>query len=305
MKPSGTGAGSVTTLRSGLIMGVIVTIAASAALIATDALAGKKLKTKSATVEIPSGEPGSVTATCKKKQKAVSGGFESEEFDPGAMDNSVIFPFTSVREGKRGWHSAGVNFGDPNPFTSHAYCRKQKKLKVASAEVEAPPVPASGVPVEVSATATCPKGTKALSGGFDNPDAHLDPGDATLVLAKLSRKRGGRKWEVRGGNLGNDEGTLTAQVNCHKGKKPKPKEASVALDGDPTIDATEVTAQCPKKKRVVSGGFESDVPVTLNGPLFTASKRVGKRGWHVAAAAGVDAEITSYAYCEKTKKKKR
>jgi hypothetical protein len=64
---------------------------------------------------------------------------------------------------------------------------------------------------------------------------------------------------------------------------------TVTLDGE-----TPVTAECPGKRKAVSGGF---APESLGVPVSRSSK-AGKRGW-TAEGLGFKIDLTVYAYCSR------
>jgi hypothetical protein len=249
---------------------------------------GAKLKTKSASTTLSSGEFDSVTAKCKKGTKAVSGGFETVN-DP---NTPVILPYMSRAEGRRKWSSAGFNEGDPGELTSFAYCREQK-VKRRSSETTLAPAETETL------TARCPRGSKVLSGGFDNPDFFIGGTSATVIFPFESLKTGKREWSVSGINLGNVPGELVTQVTCGEGKglKTFDEELSFVAGG---VD--DVSVRCGGERRVVSGGFETTLTAADERVFTFASHKVGRREWEVRALNVVGpVTLTAYAYCEKKK----
>jgi hypothetical protein len=252
---------------------------------------GAKLKTKSASTTLSSGEFDSVTAKCKRGTKAVAGGFDSE-IDLGGGPTEAIIPYMSRAEGGREWSSAGYNVSEPGELTSFAYCRDQK-IKRRSSETTL----SAGETDTV--TARCPRGTKVASGGFDNPDFSISGPSATAIFPFASLKTGKREWTVSARNLGDASGDLVAQVNCHerKGLKTADEDLSITSSG-----VHDVVAECAAGRRVVSGGFDYSLEPSLGAFVF-ASHKVGKREWEVEALDLVEpATLTAYAYCEKKKK---
>jgi hypothetical protein len=256
--------------------------------IASGALAGKKLKTKSETVEADAGERGFASGFCSPATAAVSGGFEA---DPVVFGEPTPFYFIdgSLRSGGRSWISEGANIGAiggaPGTLTSYAYCREER-IKSKRVTVSVAPDQAQTV------SAKCKRGTKAVSGGFDADDIGFGSSGPFLRIT-TSRKSGGRTWEVRAANAGDETGELTAQVNCREGKGLKTRQRSAELDNE----VFELDAKCKRKQRVVSGGFAGPDLVGPEGLIPFASMKVGKRGWHLAGL--VTGEVTVYAYCEK------
>jgi hypothetical protein len=264
-----------------LIWGLIVALAGG---VLAGVASGNKLKTRSATTTVPGDETGSVTADCDPGTKAVSGGFETEFDFAGGTVFAVV---DSLRQGARSWTATAQNFfsGNPAPLTSFAYCRDEK-VKSSSEDVDLE------VGEDDTVVATCPSGTKALSGGFDGEF------DDSVVLPQISRKLGKRKWEVTGIDYVEPD-DLTAQVNCREGRALRTKQATATVDNDNTATAI---AKCKRRQRVVSGGFAQDVPVK-GGPFTYESRKAGKRRWRVSTWANFPTDITAYAYCEKKKKK--
>jgi hypothetical protein len=253
---------------------------------------GAKLKTKSASETISTGEFDSVTAQCKRGTKAVAGGFDSE-LDLDTLDTGAFLVYGSRAEGGRKWTSAGINLGDPGELTSLAYCRDQK-IKRRLQDTTVDPLGETE-----TVTARCPRGTKVASGGFDNPDFNIN-GNTIAIAPSVSKKVGKREWTVTGTNLGDTAGDLVAQVNCHERKGLKTEEEEVSITEEGVHDAE---ARCSRKQRVVSGGFDFSLEPS-EGAFVFASHKVGKRAWEVEAVdVEAPATLTAYAYCEKKKKK--
>lgn len=252
---------------------------------------GAKLKTKSASETLSTGEFDDVTAKCKRGTKAVAGGFDSD-IDFGGPTEAII-PYMSRAEGGRKWTSAGLNFEDPGELTSFAYCRDQKIKRRSEEET------LSGGETE-TLTARCPQGTKVASGGFDNPDFVLN-GTNIAIFPNESMKTGKREWTVSASNLAPDSGELVAQVNCHERKGLKTADEDVFIT---EAGVHDVVAKCAAGRRVVSGGFDYSLEPSLGAFVFSSHK-IGKREWEIKAIDVIDeATLTAFAYCEKKKKAK-
>jgi hypothetical protein len=259
---------------------------------------GANLKTKSKTVEAEGLEHVAATAKCKPGQKAVSGGFDAEEFDFDTDTGPLFFSDQSSGTGGRSWTGEAVNTGEAEgDFTSHAYCRDEKVKRRSFTE-------SVGIDDTETLTAKCKPGTTAVSGGFDAEEATLSLPPTPLFLVTVSRKVGKRTWEVTARNRGNEIGDLSVQVNCHEGKALKTKQTSVLLEDDGQA-AFDLEAKCKRNQRVISGGFAggSDFPIPSEGGGIVpfASMKTGKRAWHVDGFG--EGEVTAYAYCEKKKAK--
>jgi hypothetical protein len=251
---------------------------------------GAKLKTRSDTTTIDGGESGTATAQCDQGTKALSGGFDTDlGLDPG---DSVIATYSSLATGGRKWSSSGFNFEDPGQLTSFAYCRDQK-VKRRTDETSIAPFERETV------TAKCPRGTKAISGGFDNPTFELGP-DASVIFPFESRKVSKREWLAGGANLTDVTGTFVAQVTCREGKGLKTAEEQTFIN---KAGLHTVTAHCKRTQRLISGGFNFAIFPSGDAFVFSSHKE-GKRGWEVSVIDFQEpAELTAFAYCEKKRKK--
>jgi hypothetical protein len=86
---------------------------------------GLKVKSATATVDLFP-DTSFATARCKKGSTAVSGGFDSPEFDPSGAE-SETYPYLSRRSGKRRWTVAGFNESTSRSLeiVAYAYCEKK------------------------------------------------------------------------------------------------------------------------------------------------------------------------------------
>jgi hypothetical protein len=249
---------------------------------------GAKLKTKSESTTLSADEQDTVTAKCKRGTKAVSGGFDADlEFDR----NPLVVVYGSHRDGGRKWSASAYNAGGPDSgsLTSYAYCR-DAKVRARSSETTLEGNETG------SATARCPRGTKVFSGGFENPE--FGESQDVAILPFESRKTGRREWTVSATNLADGDGTLVVHVYCREGKGLKTVEQDVFNDVE---DTWELTPQCQRGKRVVSGGFDYTISIDgSDGPFIYSSHKVGKREWQVEGFNRNEAAtFTAYAYCEK------
>ena len=86
---------------------------------------GVKLKQRSSETTLPTEDPDTEEARCKRKERVVSGGFDTES--DGVMTAAVSS--ASQRSGKRSWEVTATAFGAPQPLSVYAYCLKQPKTK--------------------------------------------------------------------------------------------------------------------------------------------------------------------------------
>lgn len=166
----------------------------------------------------------------------------------------------------------------------------------------------SGNQAQVTSTATCPKGTRALGGGFSVSPAFAADPTLLIGIAAESRKLGQRSWTASayvfdGPPLGGSVGVLT-QVHC-RADAPKTKAVSLA-QSFPAADAVGLatTAQCAGGRKAMAGGFSTDNPIRAdgaNGGFVTDSFRVGKNAWaSFLLTTGIKPmTVTTYAYCAK------
>ena len=274
----------------GRVSKVLVVACLAAALVCGSAFAGRSLKQTRSTTSIGGSDPGSVTAKCRGDSKVISGGFETE-FDTIAEQPNVQIN-ESRRAGRKQWTAGAVNVapGPSGDLTSFAYCRDQRLKKRSKT---------TGVAQNEtgSVTAKCPKGTKAVSGGFEGDDG-------SYFELRSSHRSGGRRWEVSGYNYG-QPGELKATVYCRDGTKLKTAAASgtVSYADWPDDVYTEVEARCARGRTSVSGGFQTD-----GFAVVRDSAKLGN-GWRLAATATPVAPfetvgVTVFAYCEKKTRKK-
>ena len=239
---------------------------------------------------------GSVTARCQRGSEAVSGGFANPDFDPSGS-GSQFLPINSRRKGERGFKTAVVNEeSESGRFIAYAYCDPHEPgLGVSFGEN-------FGVPAEQlgSAVARCPRGSEAVSGGFQSPDfANVSPGSDVFPID--SRRTSERQCKLTGYNDGTESGRLKAYAYCdprEPGLKTRSKDASISSSG-----VGSAIAKCPEGSEAVAGGFEGNFVQVMSGFAGTStftSKRTGTRTWKASGYASEPAStLTSFAYCKK------
>jgi hypothetical protein len=82
---------------------------------------GEGIKTKQAEETLSNDEFDSVEARCSRKQRLVSGGFDTDSNRPRLLFAGV------AQVGKRGWEVAAYGLGNPHDLIAYAYCEKKKK----------------------------------------------------------------------------------------------------------------------------------------------------------------------------------
>lgn len=151
-----------------------------------------------------------------------------------------------------------------------------------------------------TATASCPSGSEAVSGGFATPG--FDPqfnGASNLPFG--SRRTGDDKWTVDGKNFGGTSGTMFSYAYCDT-HEPNLAVATKTT----TIAASEngsAAATCPQGSEAFSGGWRSPKNVTGDNAFFAfTSKRLSDRKWKVTAFNDDNNsahKLTVFAYCDK------
>ena len=283
----------MTLTRTGrnTIAAVVLTLLAAG--VATEVATAGRLKTRSATETVPDKQHGAAKAVCPKGTKAVSGGFKTEFF---GID--LDFPFIPIeasrRTRSRGWTSwvqRRDRRGRSDLFRLLPQAEAQGRHGYGSAPVGE----------FVTATATCPAGTKIVSGGFEASPVDT-VGTTPVLYVSEARRATKRRWEASAFSNGNEHGDLKAAAYCAKGKTPKARHASTTLDS--ATPSAKVIARCKRRERRL-GGLRNPDDSGEATPRFLASKR-RKRRWAVSAYYGDNGgpiAITAYAYCERKRKR--
>jgi hypothetical protein len=154
------------------------------------------------------------------------------------------------------------------------------------------------------ATATCPKGTTAVSGGFNTSPATSQSALSTYQSTRV----GARSWQVLvviTTSLANAKENLTVYAYCRPGATLKRRSVTTAL---PLLNndfaAATVSAACPKGTNVISGGYSIPPPTQTTAGFVHQSSRKNARTWSTTVTAGTGVAtpsllITTTAYCEK------
>jgi hypothetical protein len=261
------------------------------------AIAAARIKTRSESTTIASADIGKTTVRCPRGSEPVAGGFASPGFDPQFGDASIL-PSASKRGRHRAWKTMGFNFGDATgKQVGYAYCDTHKPgLKAKSDSTSVPPLSIR------SATAECPGGSEAVSGGFWG----FGPLDA-YVIPFTSKRVGDDSWKVSGFNndFSNPE-DLAAFVYCDKHEPGlRAESAQVTVPND---TARSATANCGRGRKAYSGGYAGQVNpdsgggnLDPEGPFTFKSKRTKGGDWTAAAEGSGDGSpgrLTVFAYCK-------
>jgi hypothetical protein len=237
---------------------------------------------------------GSATAKCDPGEVALAAGFGASPFDPGTSNGGPVARLDSMPAGENGVKTTALNFNAvPGTLYSYAYCgRRATPPTVASSDVQVEPNTIGSV------RATCPEGSRVISGGF---------GTDNTVVTLTSKRSGNRGWKVEGFYIGlaktkrPAEATLSAYAIC---KSPGPKLTTESKDTTVSGSLETTNVRCPGGGKALSGGFDGNIQASgeqLNAAGALGSKRFDNgRGWStegISSAAPLEATLTTYAYC--------
>ena len=277
---------------------VALPLAAAAVLVlAMPAQGAKKpLKIKQATASanvVGSFNVATATASCPAKTKAVGGGYVTSQ---PSIPNHWLNVYESQRLNNKQWRVSGVEYF-PAPATdslvAYVYCEALRaKVRTVAATIPLTPT----LHGTTSVLALCPKGRKAISGGFLGPAANA--GNGSYISRSTLGLNG---WVVDATNLMGVPGAVTAFVYCAKVGKVNQLSADVAVLGPGNSVRSARTPRCAKRKTARAGGFATSTPV--GGLQATAlvyeSRRIGATWLSSASASGnsTSSTLVSTALC--------
>ncbi|MGZ5357559.1 MAG: hypothetical protein ACXWF9_01065 [Solirubrobacterales bacterium] len=144
-----------------------------------------------------------------------------------------------------------------------------------------------------SATATCPKGTKAVGGGFAGQF-----NSTNQMAIEQSYRSSDRSWNAVAHVL---EGTsaVTAYAYCRKTKKAIEDVAATGTTAGVPLGPGTATASCPAGTRVIGGGFQATRGPAPQNVTTTETSIPSGNGWTVRAInnVGPSQTLTAHAYC--------
>lgn len=321
-------------MKVGGFLGILLTVVASGALLASpaDAAKSKKSPSKAVPVTVASASASSsgpnelvtATATCPKGKIVVGGGFSAPPVIEAGSPTDINLVYKSLRVSARSWRVSAVRddslgAGPAVALTSLAYCRtpnlgskavkkagaskkkKKKQLSITKVSAVSPPTPLSSI---ATATATCPGKLKPLSGGFSSsppPDLGGAPSFPRFFSDFRSRSNA---WTASALHSGSTLGTLTVTsvAYCASPASTQVTGSAVAPAAVPgAIAVVQATSQaCPKGRSLVGGGF-SHSPPSAGGPIaYPTDSRAVEGSW-VAGAMNLGpysaADLGSRGYC--------
>ncbi|HSI79714.1 MAG TPA: hypothetical protein VK919_03595 [Solirubrobacterales bacterium] len=238
-------------------------------------------------IEGDQGTKGRGVARCPRGARAISGGWHMT--DP---EETGLVTIASRRVGTRRWAVGAIQWTSDSFFTHlgpTVYCeRGAKRSRPVSATGSVP----SGETGRVDAT--CPKGRKAVAGGFKVPTtSDLSRGGLPIV----SRRVGRRTWRAVVYAPTPEGASVTAYAYCAR----RPGKLRTFVAGKPTRDVgrrTQVrSGRCPKRIGARAGGFAIK---DRTAPLFSIPAiRIDRGVWEVAARnlGGPSTRLRALAYC--------
>ncbi len=292
--------------RSRLTGGLTLTAAVALATFAALALGSGGATTESTVVTVagyngtdPSFPAEAAIVGCPQGSKPLNGGWTGEA-DPHVPSTSPeIFP-QSVKFKGGTWKVLGVNEGS-SAGELKAIERCGKELPNVHAVTKTASV-APGKTATV--TATCPKGTEVLRGGYDaaTPDAH-----APSVFVFGARRASRREWKVSAEMpslqpKALSSGKFSAIAYCGKGPKLKAVKSVATVAPQ---NAQAMSLACPAGTKVVFGSALGDVdPGSQTRGVFPSESRAqGKRHWIVGGpnfasqSSPFSGKLKGYVYC--------
>lgn len=254
-------------------------------------IATARIKSESKTKTVAADTARGVSAKCGRGSEAVAGGFTAPGFDPTFVGRSIL-PVASKRTSDRKWKTQGFNFAvaESGRLKAFAYCdTHEPNLSVESKTKSVPPFTTG------SATANCPRGSEAVSGGWASPDGQGEEAQ----FAYESRRKGERKWKVSAFNQdATDAQRLKAYAYCDR-DEPNLKAKSDTVNV-PSAEKRTAKGNCRHGDKAYSGGYKGQVEPNAAGPFAFTSKRTGGGDWQ-GKAVGNNAgthQFKVYAYCK-------
>lgn len=158
-----------------------------------------------------------------------------------------------------------------------------------------------------TATATCPKKTRAVGGGYSANPFNLSAQQVPIPFESV--KVGQRSWRVSAQELAPSLGytmRATAIAYCRKGApKTAAVSATVTDPGTAQHFGPPATATCAGKRKAMSGGFVTNTPLAGTGITITTTEsfRSSSKAWtadsfHNTVGAN---SLTAFAYCAEGK----
>jgi hypothetical protein len=207
----------------------------------------------------------------------ISGGFDAVEGNPAPVSRAL---------GNRAWLVRTFD----SSFTGYAYCSKTMRASHAHNSVDVTDT------VNTSVDATCPSGTRVVSGGY----RMANPGGQSNSPIYSTFASGQRKWSILA-LLSDVPNSLKAFAYC---ADAPPVTIRTATGAAPSNDSGTATVSCKSGEELLSGGYETTPTPdwhNTDGPdtFIHSSSRSGVRAWTVSAFnySSVAGQLVAYAIC--------
>ncbi len=186
------------------------------------------------------------------------------------------------------------------PLNAYAYCDKHDpRVSVRSESTTVDPG------AHAALTPKCPKGSEAVSGGFQS-DEPTSP-EGLTAFAYTSKRSGDRVWKVAVQNVDSaNSHSVKAFAYCEKHGPDLVTRAAEEKVDPSTSNTVTITPKCPKGSNIFSGGYKSTFVqkgIGLNFNIAYTSKRSKGDKWKVSAigvalnSTSTKSAETALAYC--------
>jgi len=236
------------------------------------------------------------TASCPPSTKAVGGGFSAP---PSADVIGIGIVYESVKVDQRSWRASAqlLDLGGGSTtltLTTYAYCRS----RVPATRTTTATVPTSGEPqAGPTVTATCPRGTAPLAGGFTMPPPLHAPVVSALYFDSL--RSGTNAWETRAVTGPAGPSTVTTEAYCARDAVATTEADGATAPNAVDFSSSTAVAACPAGLSPSSGGFAQPDSGFMSFFFVYESRRAGS-SWQVSAlhsGGSPAAALDAAAYC--------
>lgn len=271
---------------AGLVIPVIVTSAPAQSADQVVTPHAPAFRTATATFEDTASGLQLATAVCPAGEHVVAGGFTGQVGGFAVLNRAV--------KKRTAWRVKG-SFAEGS--IAYAYCSKALSV-TSTTNATSVPVETATTYANATSTASCPKGTRAVAGGWQLKPMNLNSPIFT------SAPQGKRGWTVVG-LLGTGEPyKLKSYAYCLDLELDRDMDVATQAVAAPAGDAvTTATATCDGGT-VIGGGFATTPEPDFEndtGPdtFFFGSSNDGKKGHTVSAInySDVAGTVTAYAVC--------
>jgi len=231
---------------------------------------------------------------CPGRTIPLGGGMKTSP--PMSADGEGVYPHSYERLGvQSGWHITTVVY-DPSPGSTRT---RRVTLQVVCTrklgKMTPPHVIKDVKPGQVkTAVARCPGRRHLIGGGFQRTNWVSRGGNYATEARMVSSKR----WRVTGSAFGGFGGELVSIGYCQRSSRPLLKTVTGSASLDRGETATAVSRKCPRRRRLVFGGFSSSPA----GALLIGPGTLRRNGSFAVTAHnrfGPAATLRAHGYCLK------